>query len=135
MAERNDPAAWAQQQYGAVDLGDRRLNRRAVLVGKAMARRCNHLTGVRDNAAASKAFYRLISEDSVTFAALTEPHRLTVRHDAVACVGPVLFVQDQTYLDFTGHPAIEELGRIAQPERRRHGARLRRPDLFGHGGQ
>ncbi len=118
MAERNDPAAWAQQQYGAVDLGDRRLNRRAVLVGEAMARRGNHLTGVRDNAAASKAFYRLISEDSVTFAALTEPHRLMVRHDAAACVGPVLFVQDQTYLDFTGHPAIEGLGRIASPNQK-----------------
>ncbi|MCW2240875.1 IS4/Tn5 family transposase DNA-binding protein [Azospirillum canadense] len=61
MVDLNDPAAWAQRQYGAVDLGDRRLNRRAVLVGEAMARRGGCLTGVRDDAAASKAFYRLVT--------------------------------------------------------------------------
>jgi hypothetical protein len=35
----DEPAEWAQQQYGPVDLGDRRTNRRAVIVGEAMARR------------------------------------------------------------------------------------------------
>jgi Transposase DNA-binding/Transposase DDE domain len=118
MAELNDPASWAQRQFGAVALGDRRLNRRAVLVGEAMARRGGCLTGVRDDSAASKAFYRLLDEDDVTFAALTEPHRLMVRHAAAACVGPVLFVQDQTYLDFTAHPATEGLGPIASPNQK-----------------
>lgn len=82
-----------------------------------MARRGGGLTGVRDDWATSKAFYRLLVEGSVTFAALTEPHRLMVRHAAVAGAGPVLFVQDQTYLDFTAHPATEGLGRIAAPNR------------------
>ena len=40
---------------------------------------------------------------------------------------PVLFVQDQTYLDFTTHPAVQGLGRIAAPNRR--GASLGRDDL------
>lgn len=82
-----------------------------------MARRGGGLTGVRDDWATGKAFYRLLVEGNVTFAALTEPHRLMVRHAAVAGTGPVLFVQDQTYLDFTAHPATEGLGRIAAPNR------------------
>jgi hypothetical protein len=35
----DEPAEWAQRQFGAVDLGNRRSNRRAVIVGEAMARR------------------------------------------------------------------------------------------------
>jgi hypothetical protein len=53
-----EPAEWAQRQFGAVELSDRRSNRRAVIVGEAMARRGGCLTGVRDDWAVGKAFYR-----------------------------------------------------------------------------
>ena len=114
----DEPAEWAQRQFGAVDLDDRRSNRRAVTVGEAMARRGGCLTGVRDDWATCKAFYRLLDEDAVTFAALTGPHRLVVWHKAGLCPGPVLFVQDQTYLDFSAQPEVQGLGRIASPTRR-----------------
>jgi hypothetical protein len=54
----------------------------------------------------------------VSLAALTEPHRLMVCTAAAQVDDVVLFVQDQTYLDFTAHPATRGLGPIASPNRK-----------------
>jgi len=59
-----------------------------------------------------KAAYRLLDSEGATLEALTAPHRDRVRRAAGWSGDPVLFVQDQTCLDFSGHPATEGLGPI-----------------------
>jgi hypothetical protein len=61
--------------------------------------------------AATKAGYRLLSNESVGWTAILEPHRVkTVAR--MADYGRVLCIQDTTELDFTGHPGTRGLGRL-----------------------
>jgi hypothetical protein len=114
----SDPRDWAERQWGACELGDRRRSRRAVIIGESLARCGNSEAGVRDDLAAHRALYRLLDRNEVSLAALTEPHRLMVCTAAAQVDDVVLFVQDQTYLDFTAHPATRGLGPIASPNRK-----------------
>lgn len=66
-----------------------------------------------------KAAYLLLNERDVTHAAVSAPHWLSVRERARgACQGPVLFVQDTTELDFSGHPETDGLGFLGNPKNR-----------------
>lgn len=107
-----DPGAWAEQHFGLVELGDRRRTRRAVRVAAQMA--SHPSASIPEQArcwSETKASYRLFSEDEVTFEALCSPHWTTTRRKAGEC-RRVLMVQDTSCLDFTGHPAAEEMGPI-----------------------
>ena len=105
---------WSQAQWGEVELGDKRRQRRAVAVGAALADASERsLPQQLQSRAATKATYRLMDCDEVTHAALLEPHRQATRHAAQACgPAPVLFVQDETSLDFTHRQHFEGVGRI-----------------------
>jgi Transposase DNA-binding len=60
--------------------------------------------------AATKAGYRLLSNEAVEWSAILEPHRVqTVAQ--MAQYERVLCIQDTTELDFTGHPSAQGLGR------------------------
>jgi hypothetical protein len=63
-----------------------------------------------------KASCRLLDCEDVTLEALTETYRRSVCQAAAYRQAPVLFVQDQTYLDFTRHPAAEGIGLIGSPK-------------------
>ena len=105
---------WSQAQWGEVELGDKRRQRRAVAVGAALADASERsLPQQLQSRAATKATYRLMDCDEVTHAALLEPHRQATRHAAQACgSAPVLFVQDGSALDFTHRTSLEGVGRI-----------------------
>jgi transposase-like protein len=105
---------WARAQWGKVDLGDERRQRRAVAVGAALASAsARSLPQHLQSRAAAKATYRLMDNEQVSHAALLEPHRRATRHAAQACgAKPVLFVQDGSYLDFTHRKSLEGAGRI-----------------------
>jgi len=61
--------------------------------------------------AATKASYRLLSNEAVEWSAILEAHRVqTVAR--MACYERVLCIQDTTELDFTGHPSTRGLGRL-----------------------
>ncbi len=63
--------------------------------------------------ASVKAAYRLLSERDVTHEALSTPHWEATRYRArTPDLGPVLFIQDGTELDYTDHPATTGLGFI-----------------------
>src|SRR5205085_970661 len=87
---------WARAQWGEVDLGDSRRQRRAVAIGAALAEAsARSLPQQLQSRAAAKATYRLMDHEQVTHAALLEPHRQATRQAAQACgPEPVLFVQD-----------------------------------------
>lgn len=106
------PDAWAEVQFGQVELGDLRRRRRAVRVAEQMARHpAASIPEQAGNWSGTKASYRLFSEEDVTFEALCSGHwgltrRLAVEHQRV------LLVQDTSCLDFSRHGAAEGLGPI-----------------------
>jgi hypothetical protein len=106
-------AEWAATQWAGVELGDERLNRRAICVGAAMAAHPaqslpQQMDGERT---ALDGAYRLINHPGVSLDILSKPHweqtRQRAREQRV-----VLFVQDTTELDYTHFPTMEGLGPI-----------------------
>jgi len=103
---------WAAQQWGAVDLGDKRLNRRAVLIGAGMAALPEgSLPKQMQHPRALKGAYGLLNHPGVGLAALTAPHRSETLRLAGAA-GVVLLVEDTTELDFTAQRHTTGLGPI-----------------------
>jgi hypothetical protein len=103
---------WAQQQFGATQLGDVRRTRRLVKLAAQMAgnssRSIPQQTG---NTADMKAAYRLFAAEDVTPAAILRPHLEQTRARASA-VAQVFLVQDTAELSFTNHFHCEGLGPI-----------------------
>ena len=103
---------WAQQQWGACQLGDRRLTARAVQMGQAMARDPQaSLPAQMGDPAALRGAYRLLNNRRVHAEQLWQPHLLATRQ-AMRQPALVLLVQDRTILDYTHHPATGGLGPI-----------------------
>lgn len=108
-----DVGAWAERQWGGVDLGDKRRTHRAVAMGAAMAEQPSAgLPRQTGGWSAAKAAYRLLDRPEATLEAVTAPHRAETRRAAQAASGPVLFVHDDTTIDLSDHHAMEGRGRI-----------------------
>jgi hypothetical protein len=105
-------SAWAEKEFGAATLGDKRRNRR---LKSTAARLALNPQGVLPGAfpawAEAKAAYRLLERPEVTFEKVFDPHRQRVR---TACHrhGEYLMIEDTTSLDFTSREAARDLGRI-----------------------
>jgi hypothetical protein len=67
---------WAAEQFGAVELGDRRLNKRVVTVAAAMAADPSGSIPKQNKAcwARTKGAYRLFDHERATFETLSQPH-------------------------------------------------------------
>lgn len=106
------PAAWAQQQFGFAQLGDKRRNERLVKVATNLAANPG---GTLPQAFAQwaelKAAYRLFNQQQVTFERVIAPH---CERTLQACrePGQYLLIEDTSLLDFSGRPACEDLGVI-----------------------
>ena len=87
---------WAAQQWAQVELGDRRLTRRAVAMGTQMAAHAEaSLPEQTGSPSALKAVYWLLNHPGVSLAALTAPHQQhTVQ--AVRAVKVALLAEDTT---------------------------------------
>ena len=96
----------------AAAFGDRRLTRRlATLVAQLSAHPASSVPQATGSWAAAKATYRFWSSERVTPASILEPHaqrtlRRCTKHRTI------LVIQDTTTLDFTHHPATQDLGPI-----------------------
>jgi hypothetical protein len=105
-------AQWAVQQFGQVDLGDRRLNQRAVEMAARMA--AHPEASLPNQMGAHSALvgaYRLLNSEGVTMEALLSAHR----QQTLAAAGRlpvVLMVEDTTELDYSGHPCKGGLGPV-----------------------
>ncbi len=112
LGKVSSPEGWANLHFGQVDLGDQRLNRRAVAIAAKMAARPEaslpHQMG--DLKALGRA-YGLLNNERVTMDALLAPScRLTL--EAARDCAVVLMVEDTTELDYTAHRSKEGLGPI-----------------------
>jgi hypothetical protein len=107
-----NPTEWADRTFAAVDLGDRRRERRAVsLAGRMMRHPDASLPQQIQKRSALKAAYRLLDQEDVTHAALCQPHWDATRQSA-GRADLTLLIQDTTEIDYTHHPQTEGLGPI-----------------------
>jgi hypothetical protein len=105
-------AAWAVEQFGTLDLGDRRLNARAVAMAEKMAA---HPQASLPQQMASHTdlvgAYRLLNNERVSMAGLLAPHiQQTLAAAGQAQVA--LLVEDTTELDYTAHASKTGLGPV-----------------------
>lgn len=112
METWQSPMDWAQAQFGGCRLGDKRRTSRLVLVGCSMLSRSSaSIPKQMHSLAAVKAAYRLFGTEDVTHEAICAPHWESTRALArLPDQGLVLFVQDQTELNFGPKPDSYGLG-------------------------
>lgn len=101
---------WADEEFGHVALGDRRLNRRLrTLARDVYAQPQAQLPQACGTRAKTKAAYRLLDQPQSRLQTLLSAHYdATARRAAAQPL--VLAVQDSTSLNYTAHPATEQLG-------------------------
>ncbi len=101
---------WQEEELAGVDLGDRRLNARAVRVLGCLGQQpTRSIPGSCQSWAETLAAYRLLEHAKVTPERLLAPHAKATQ----ARMGEypvVLVVQDSSELDFSGKPSITGLG-------------------------
>ena len=108
-----DPDAdWAEDEWGAAELGDARLTRRLVKYGRACFERPTaNLPQACGSRAATKAAYRLLNHKTAGLDTFLASHRESSLARA-AQESVVLAIQDTTSLNYSHHPATEGLGTI-----------------------
>jgi hypothetical protein len=107
------------EQFGQVELGDKRRTQRAVEMGQAMARRPGDgLIKQMGDWNGQRGAYRLLDNEAVSHEALSAPHWTATRQRAGETGRVVLMVQDITELDYSGHEATEGLGPIGDHQGR-----------------
>jgi hypothetical protein len=105
-------AEWAMLQYGDVDLGDKRLNRRAVQMAESMAEHPEEsIPKQMKSWKATSPAYRLINTQSIAMEMLLRPHiQQTITMSGHVPI--VLMIEDTSELDFTSHHQMTGLGPV-----------------------
>lgn len=108
-----DGAGWAEQEFGACELGDRRLTRRLVKIVGAEAAHpgASHAQAAGGDAHQLKACYRFLNNEApeMGVASILQTHRRqTLRR--MKPHATVLVVQDTTDLNFSSRPHCTGLG-------------------------
>jgi hypothetical protein len=104
--------AWPEEEFGHAELGDRRLTHRLVsIVGDFLARPERSIPQACQSRARTKAVYRFFDNPEINMEKILKPHyEATIERIRKEKV--VLAVQDTTTLNYTAHPAVENLGPI-----------------------
>jgi Transposase DNA-binding/Transposase Tn5 dimerisation domain/Transposase DDE domain len=112
METLQSPTDWAKTQFGGCRLGDKRRTERLVHVGCSMLSRSSaSIPKQMDGLASVKGAYRLFGMEKVTHEAICAPHWESTRAQAsLPGQGLILFVQDQTEVNFGPKPDSYELG-------------------------
>ncbi len=106
------PADWAEEEFGGARLGDeRRRERLLVLARDFYARPQANLPQACQTRARTKAAYRFFEHPDTGMDALLQPHYEATRQ-RVAAERLVFAVQDTTFLNYSAHPATDDLGPI-----------------------
>jgi hypothetical protein len=108
-----DARAWAEQNFGAVELGDERRTRRLIAAAAAIAARPEKPFPQVFDWNALRGFYRLCDREEARLAAVQGPHWEQTRQ-AMSRHPLVLVLHDTTELDFSGHHALRGAGPIGE---------------------
>jgi hypothetical protein len=118
----SDESTWAQQLFGACELGDRRRTRRLVDGGARLARQVGASMAqcCKGESAALLGSYRLMRNDAVCAEAIREGGLAHTARQASACPGVLLALEDRTSVSYA-HTVAADLGSTGS----RREARLR----------
>ncbi len=104
--------SWADEEFGAADLGDIRRTRRLIMLAHELGQRPTaSLPDATQDPALLKAAYRFFDTDAITPTAILASH-ISATYDRCSRVPIVLAVQDTSELDWSQHPATTGLGPI-----------------------
>ena len=110
--ETKEVEDWAEEEFGAADLGDKRLTNRLVsLVRDFYARPQASIPQACQSRAKTKAAYRFFEHPHMSMDKVLEQHYESTLERA-SKEEVVLAAQDTTTLNYTAHPATENLGPI-----------------------
>lgn len=103
---------WAEEELGEAEIGDRRLSKRLVSIAQAFyARPQANIPQACQTRAETKAAYRFLDHPETSMETILESHyQATVARMSREAL--ILAVQDTTSLNYTAHPATENLGPI-----------------------
>ena len=105
-------ADWAEEEFGKARLGHERLKKRLLKVARDFyARPQSQIPQACQSRAATKAAYRFFQHPETTMDALLEPHIEATQH-RIGKEKIVLAIQDTTSLNYSTHPATNDLGPI-----------------------
>jgi hypothetical protein len=108
------PADWAEEEFGRAPLGEARLTRRLCTLARDFyARPQAALPQACGSRAKTKAAYRFFDHASVNLQSVLKSHHQSSAARA-AQERVVLAVQDTTSLNYSTHPATEQLGPIGK---------------------
>jgi len=107
-----EPKEWAQNEFGFAEFGDARRSKRLVRIAAHLAAKPGGtLPQAFPDWAELKAAYRFFGQRGVSYERVVAPH---VERTRGLCrePGEYLLIEDTTLLDYTDHPATEDLGVI-----------------------
>jgi hypothetical protein len=106
------PGQWAQNEFAFAKLGDSRRNKRLVKIATSLASKPGGtLPQAFPDWAELKGAYRFFGQNGVSFERILAPHLERTRQSCRQ-PGEYLLIEDTTLLDYSDHPATEELGTI-----------------------
>lgn len=109
--------SWAVKEFEGIDLGDKRLDKRAVLLLERLAQKPTaSLPGACNGGSETQAAYRFLAQEELEWSDILRPHWACTR-ERMSQHPVVLCVQDTTELDFNGQ-AIEGLGPLSYEAQR-----------------
>ena len=112
-----DPLNWAEAELNGIDLGDERLNKRAIkMLNRFSEKPTLSIPGACNGWGETQAAYRFFAHKDIECADILAPHQQQTRtrikeHPVVLCI------DDTTELDFNGQQ-IEGLGRLSYDAQR-----------------
>jgi hypothetical protein len=125
---------WTEEEWTEAQIGDRRLNKRLRTIAQAFyARPQANIPQACQNRAETKAAYRFLDHPETSLETILEPHyQATVARMSRETV--ILAVQDTTTLNYSAHPATENLGPIGYNKDRGMGLLLHDTMAFNREG-
>jgi len=106
-----NPRAWAEQTFGAVELGDRRRTRRLVAAATQIATHPGKPFTQIFDWNELRGFYRVCHQSTATLEAVQGPHWQETRR-AMGQHALVLNIHDTCALDFSSHRRLTGVGQI-----------------------
>jgi len=110
----NSPVDWAFEEFGTAQLGDqRRVGRLLTMARDFYARPQASIPQACQSRAKTKAAYRFLEEKNNTMEKILKPHYQATQHRCKQ-EKVVLAVGDSTTLNYSAHPATEDIGPISK---------------------
>ena len=104
---------WVKEELKSVDIGDKRLDKRLMMLVSAMARNPEESIPLAcESHAATKAAYRFFDDVHVQAEDICSAHIQSTVERVKDLEGVLLVIQDTTDFNFTHHPGIEGLGHL-----------------------